>query len=230
MTPEQINQALEILEEDKFTPIKVSEAAFIYDFLKEKDIKSTLEIGFAYGRSASHIMAATQKTHIVIDPFQDNYKSLGIKNMEKLGFSAMLDHRNDHSHNALPALLKENRKFEFIFIDGDHKFDGEFIDFYYSDLLIEQNGFILLHDTWMRSTRLVMQFIKKNRKDYRIIKTPLRNFALFQKAGTDTRNGMLFKEFYTFRSYIPHKIIMWLNTGKSNVLKKIVFKVKEIIK
>ena len=230
MTLDQINASLEIPEEDSSTPIKESEAAFIFNFLKEKNLVKTLEIGFAYGRSASHIIAATGKTHITIDPFQKNYNHLGIQNMEKLGYSDLLDHRDDYSHNVLPVLVSEGRKFEFIFIDGDHKFDGEFIDFYYADLLIEQKGYILLHDTWMRSTRLVMQFIKKNRTDYRQVKKPLRNFALFQKIGKDNRNGMMFREFYTFRSYFVHKTIMWLSSGKSNPLKRLIFKLKEKVK
>jgi len=230
MTPEEINKKLVIPDEDSASPVKSSEAEFIYNFLREKNITSTCETGFAYAKSASHIVAATQSNHIVMDPFQENYQFLAMKNMKALGLDKFVTYYNDFSHNVLPKLVDEKKKFDFIFIDGDHKFDGEFVDFYYSDLLLNDNGYILMHDTWMRSTRLVMAFVNSNRPDYKYIKTPLRNFALYQKIGKDKRNGMHFKEFYTTKSFLTHNIIIWLTNGKQNFLKKMVFKLKDIIK
>ena len=230
MTPSEINKILVIPQEDKSSPVKSSEAEFIYNFLKECGIKLTLEIGFAYAKSASHIIAATQSMHIVIDPFQDRYNNLGIENIKSLNFEKYLTFYNDYSHNILPQLVRENRQFDFILIDGDHKFDGEFIDFYYADLLLKNGGYILMHDTWMRSTQLVVSFIKSNRKEYKLIKTPLRNFALFQKEGGDQRNGMHFREFYTFRSLLVYNIITWLTNGKTSLIKRFVYAIKEKLK
>ncbi len=210
--------------------MKIIEAEFIYNFLSEKKFTKTLEVGLAYARSASHIIAATNSIHIAIDPFQSDYNNAGIENIKKLGFQDYLDLRTDFSHNVLPELLKENRKFEFIFIDGDHKFDGEFIDFYYSDLLIEDDGYILLHDTWMRSTRLVMSFIKNNKHGYQYIKTPLRNFALFKKIAEDKRDGMYFREFYTFKSMITHNINILFWNNKDNFFVKLLVKIKKLLK
>ena len=230
MTLDEIDSILVIPQEDKATSIKTVEARFIYDFIRQKGLKTTLETGFAYAKSASHIIAATQSEHIAIDPFQAHYQNIGLKNIESLKFEKFLVFHNDYSHNVLPKLVAEKRQFEFIFIDGDHKFDGEFVDFYYADLLLKQGGYILMHDTWMRSTQLVVSFIKSNRKDYKYIKTSLRNIALFQKTGEDSRNGMFFKEFYTFKRLILHNVIMWLTTGKSNLLKRTVFWIKEKLK
>ena len=230
LTSQQILSQLEIPDEDSSTPIKDNEARFIFDFIKKHGIKKTLETGFAYAKSASHIIASTREKHISIDPFQDNYQRLGLKNIEKLGLKSYLNLREDYSHNVLPEIVKSGEKYEFIFIDGDHKFDGEFVDFYYADLLLEEKGYILLHDTWMRSTRLVMKFIKSNRKDYKQLPTGLRNLALFQKCGTDNRNGMFFKEFYTRKSTLSHYMIMWMSTGKKTPLKKFFIKLKEKIK
>lgn len=230
MKPSEINEKIIIPQEDKATSIKTPEAEFIYNFLIEKGITSTLEVGFAYAKSASHIIAATKSNHIVIDPFQENYKNIGLENIKSLGFDKYLTFYNDYSHNILPQFVRQKMHFDFIFIDGDHKFDGELIDFYYADLLINEGGYILMHDTWMRSTQLVNSFIKTNRKDYECIITPLRNFALFQKVGKDNRNGMHFKEFYTFKSLIVYNIINWLITGKGNFLKRIAFVIKEKLK
>lgn len=230
LSSEEIISKLHVPGHDSSTPIKDNEARFIYDFIKSHGIKRTLETGFAYAKSASHIIASTHEKHIAIDPFQDNYHRLGIKNIADLGLEKYLDLREDYSHNVLPELIKEEEKFEFIFIDGDHKFDGEFLDFYYADLLLENDGFILLHDTWMRSTRLLMKFIRTNRKEYKQLPTGLRNLALYQKGGEDTRNGMFFKEFYTRRSTLSYNLIMWMSNGKRSLVKRFLFYLKDILK
>lgn len=203
----------------------------MYDLIKEKGLSRTLETGFAYARSASYIMAATGSTHIACDPFQIRYGSLGLKNVEKLGMKDQLDFRPDFSHNVMPHILADGgEQFDFIFIDGDHKFDGELVDFYYADLLLEKGGYVLLHDTWMRSTSLVQQFIHTNRKDYKRIDTGLRNLALYQKVGEDTRDGMHFREFFTFRSILSHPLIIYMTSPGDSWLKRSLIKVKDIFK
>lgn len=230
MTPQEINSQIHIPEEDKATPIKVNEAQFIYDFLRQHNIASTLECGFAYARSASHIMSATGAPHIAIDPFQKHYGNWGLKNVQKLGLEQQLTFFNDYSHNVLPQLVKEGRRFDFIFIDGDHKFDGVLVDFYYADLLLNDGGYILFHDTWMRSTSLVTSFVTTNRDDYKTLPTPLRNLHMVQKVGKDARNGMFFREFYTFRSLMTHSLISWMTTGQETGLKRTMLKLKDKVK
>ena len=82
----------------------------------------------------------------------------------------------------------------------------------------------------MRSTRLLMSFIKSNRKNYKSVPTGLKNLALYQKNGNDERNGIHFKEFYTLRSVLSHYGILYMTKGKSNLLKNMLFKLKELIK
>lgn len=220
ITPASINQKLVIPQTDSTTPVKEEEAKTIYDLLKSRGITKTLEIGFAYARSASHIMAATNSGHIAIDPFQDHYQNLGIKNIESLGFAGKLELIRDYSHSVLPMFVKENRKFEFIFIDGDHKFDGIFIDFYYSDFLIDKGGLLLFHDTWMRSTELVLQFIRTNRKDYKELPVANQNMALFTKVGDDQRDGMHFREFYNTKSLLRHHLTMHMYEKPNGMVRK----------
>src|SRR4030042_118801 len=228
MKPDDINELLIIPEWDKASAIKIKEAQFIYDFIKKNGILYTLETGLGFARSASHIIAATDNIHIAMDPFQEKFGNIGLKNIERLGMTDKFDFRADYSHNVLPVLLNEGKRFDFIFIDGDHKFDGMFIDFYYSDLLVKTGGYILFHDTWMRSTRLVERFIKTNRTDYKQDKTPLRNFVLFRKMREDSRDGMYFREFYTMNSWLLHSFIRWTTTGKDNSIKRSLIKIKDL--
>ncbi|MDZ7845326.1 MAG: class I SAM-dependent methyltransferase [Owenweeksia sp.] len=225
----EINTKITVPEADTTTPVKPEEAQTIYDLIQKYEIERTLEIGFAYGRSASYIMAATGKPHIALDPFQDHYQNLGVANIKKLGLSDQLELIRDFSHHVLPQFITEKRHFDFIFIDGDHKFDGIFIDFYFSDFLIKKGGFLLFHDTWMRSTQLVLQFIRTNRKDYREIALPNNNMTLFEKiADTDDRDGMHFREFYTTRSYLKHHSVMHMYENPNGKLRKMWLLMKKV--
>lgn len=215
-----IHQKLTIPEWNQSTSVKESEAEFIYNLIKEKNLKTTLEVGFAYGRSAAHIMSATQSRHIAIDPFQENYENLGLKNIQNIGLGENLIFEHDFSHNVLPKLHNQKKTFDFIFIDGSHQFDGVFVDFYYADLMLEKGGYVLFHDTWMRGIQLTCSFIRNDRKDYKPINTSLRNLALFQKTGEDNRSWLHFREFYTFKSIVAHHVIAYINAGKSNFLKR----------
>jgi predicted O-methyltransferase YrrM len=101
----EIESKIIIPEHDKYTPVKVEEAQFIHDFISDNNLKRTLEIGLAYGRSAAYIITATGSKHIAIDPFQDKYQNLGIANLENLKLDQYLDFHNDYSHNILPRLM-----------------------------------------------------------------------------------------------------------------------------
>ncbi len=189
-----IYEKLEIPEKDRETSIQKEEGEYLYCFLKEKELKNTLEVGFAYGCSAAYIISATTASHIAIDPFQANYKNLGIKNIEQLGLSDHLRLIAEFSHAALPNLLAEGIKIDFAFIDGGHRFDDIFIDWFYCDRLLNQQGYIFFDDAWMESTKRVTSFIRTNRKDYVELNIPIGNWYAFQKIGVDNRNWDHFKE------------------------------------
>jgi len=186
---------------DKPISISKEEGEFIYSFLKEKGIKKTIETGLAFGCSTAYIISATLSPHYAIDPFPEDFDNLGLKNIKKLKLEKYLRFEKDFSHNVLPRLLKNGVNFDFAFIDGDHKFDGAFIDFYYIDLLLNQKGYVLFHDTWLRSIQLVTKWIETNKPNYILVKTPLSNLRMFQKIkklqiGESDRRWNHFKEFY----------------------------------
>jgi hypothetical protein len=83
---EELLKKLDIPDNDSSTPINDSEAAFIYNLVTKHSFKKTAETGCGYGKSAVSIMAATGMPHIVIDPFQKNYKYGGVNNIKKAGF------------------------------------------------------------------------------------------------------------------------------------------------
>jgi predicted O-methyltransferase YrrM len=192
----EIEEKIIIPPKERIVSISVEEASFIHEFVRKLSIKRTLEIGFAYGYSAAYIISATGCKHVVIDPNQKEYQNLGIRNLEALGLQDRYELQEQPSYLALPELLKEGKTFEFGFIDGCHKFDDIFVDWYYSDLLLEKGGYLLFHDSWMRSTQVVTDFVRTNRADYREHMTPLKNLLLFQKSDRkDERRWDHFEEF-----------------------------------
>ncbi len=184
------------------SPIKRKEAEYIYCFLKEKGITKTLETGFAFGCSTAYIIAAAKHKHYAIDPFQKAYRKIGLENIKRLGLLKYLEFKNDFSYNALPQLLKEGVKIDFAFIDGSHKFDDAFIDFYYIDLLLNEKGYVLFHDNWLGSVHAVISWIKNNKANYKRIRTPCWNLVMFQKIGQDKRKWHRFKPFSTGTSFL----------------------------
>lgn len=231
MTPEQIDRQIVIPEDISYVSVKAEEAAFLYQFVMEHDLQRTLETGLGFGRSAIHIMAAHGNRHIAIDPFQEDYGYQALHNVEAGGFKEQFDFYEDYSHHVLPWLAREEEKFDFIFIDGDHKFDGILVDFYYADLLLPSGGYIAFHDSWMRSTQLVASFIRSNKNNYKEIKTPYPNFIFFQKTSeSDGRDGMHFRGFYTYRSILRHKLISWMVSPGESVAKRLAIRLKNMLK
>ncbi len=180
---------------EKNSSISKSQGEFIYSFLKDKNIKNTLEIGFCFGCSTAYIINATKSKHIVIDPYQKEiWKNIGLKNIVKLGYKKFLRFENDFSYNILPKLFQEGKRIDFAFIDGSHLFDYIMIDFFYIDLLLNKNGYVLFDDIWMDSTKSFESWIKTNRNDYKLIKKD-DNLLLFQKINYDERKWDHFIKF-----------------------------------
>ena len=196
MTINKLYAQLSVKPEEKNTPITKEEGKFLYDFLKRKKIKKSLETGFAYGHSTAFIISATKSHHYAIDPFEAQYGNWGIKNIKKLKLNKYLKHLEEHSHSALPKLLAKGEKIDFAFIDGGHWFDDIFIDFYYIDLLLNKGGHVIFHDSWLRPTQITVNWILTNKSNYQQIKSPIENLVIFKKIGRDKRKGFHFNEFY----------------------------------
>jgi predicted O-methyltransferase YrrM len=206
----ELLKGLNIPNMRRYVSVCPSEGEFMHRWVKDHGLHRTLEVGLAFGASACCIMSAHEGRHTCIDPFQkEHYDDMGLSNIASLGYGDRVDFHGDFSHSALPRLLAEKREYDFAFIDGNHRYDGIFLDFYYIDQLLGNQGYVLFHDAWMRGTQLVASFIRRNRKDYQRIRCPVRNMILFQKIGVDDRQWDHFREFYTWKSRLAHPLIVW---------------------
>ncbi|MDQ4086456.1 MAG: class I SAM-dependent methyltransferase [Pseudomonadota bacterium] len=128
------------------------EGRFIADLIaRHPAIKSTAEVGCAYGLSSLHICEAIQGRagahHVIVDPFQNtNWKGIGVSNLRRSGID-FFELIEEGSEFALPRLAKERRgTFDFVFIDGWHTFDHTLIDLFYANLMIKVGGIIVIDD------------------------------------------------------------------------------------
>lgn len=188
--------------------ISIEQGAALNSVIRAEGIKSSLEIGFAYGFSTIWILDALRlpaSRHIAVDPFEKTYwNGVGLFQVDKLGPKAKFEWKNDLSIHVLSDMIRTKETVDFIFIDGNHRFDDVLVDFYLADQVIHPGGIIAFDDLWMPSIQTVTNFVLSNRA-YRIVAQPV-NIMMLQKEANDTRHWDHFVTFSTGRTF-QRKII-----------------------
>ena len=126
----------------------------------------TTEVGLALGTSALFICEAVlprRGRHLAIDPFQrESWKGAGLRTLRDAGVEELVEVVEEESQLALPRLVAEGRRFDFAFIDGDHRFEGVFVDLYFMTRLVEPGGLVVVDDMWMPSVRTAVAYVERN--------------------------------------------------------------------
>jgi predicted O-methyltransferase YrrM len=184
---------------EKTTRISIEQGCSLNKILREANVSRTLEVGFAYGFSTIWILDTllnkTNALHIAVDPTEKiMWKGVGLKQVEKLTGGKFFQWENDWAIHSLTRLISKKQKFDFIFIDGNHRFDDVIVDFYLSDQLIEPNGLIAFDDMWMTSIKKATAFITKN-YSYEIVQQNVSNMLVLRKIENDRRKWNHFVDF-----------------------------------
>lgn len=158
---------------DLHSSIDEEEGRAIYELIKDQKISTSLEVGCACGISSLYICDALSthqsRHHTIIDPVQlTDWRGIGVSNLRKAGFD-FFSLIEKPSEIALPELLANEEKFQFIFIDGWHTFDHTLLDFFYANRLLEDGGFVAIDDAGWPSIRKVISYVSKY-PNYRICK------------------------------------------------------------
>jgi predicted O-methyltransferase YrrM len=126
----------------------------------------TIEVGLALGMSALFLCRAVLERggrHVAIDPFQrESWNGAGLRTLRDAGVDDMVEVIHEESQLALPRLAREGRSFDFAFIDGDHRFEGVFLDLYFMTRLVRPGGLVAVDDTWMPAVRLAVAYVERN--------------------------------------------------------------------
>lgn len=175
-TIERLVRAGEVVAEADGTthtifPIAVNpaEGEALRSWVIREGARHTIEIGLGYGLSALFIcegLVARRSAgarHVVIDPFQESrFANGGLQALREAGVADLIEHYAEKSHFTLPRLLSEGRQFDLGFVDGNHRFDGVFVDLYYLGLLVRRGGIIMLDDYDLPGIRRAAAFFVGN--------------------------------------------------------------------
>jgi predicted O-methyltransferase YrrM len=160
--------------------------------IQEHGCKKTLEIGFAYGFSTLYFLGALANDesahHTAVDPFELSvWKGIGLEKVKEAGMTERFTWIDESSFSSFARLNAQGERFDFIYIDGDHKFDSIMMDIYGSDRLLGENGLLAIDDLWMPSTRAAISFLESNLEHYQPLPSGHKNLALYKKIGVDKR-------------------------------------------
>lgn len=151
----------------------------LQQLLDELRPEQSLEVGMANGTSTVVICETLHRLgrgrHTAIDPFQsaaEGWNRQGIEAVHRAGVEAYLDLIEDFDYLALPRLVEQKRRFDFILIDGWHSFDYTFLDIFYADLLLREGGVLAIHDTDWPAVYKACRFLETH-KPYDRIGPPL---------------------------------------------------------
>jgi len=104
-----------------------------------------LEVGTYEGRAAVHLMHAYPRLFLdVVDSFQDPYKEGFDQNMDEY-YGRFRKLRRD-SREELPCLFESGCEYDFIYIDGDHTYEGARHDLEWGWKMLKPGGVMFLDD------------------------------------------------------------------------------------
>ena len=147
-----------------------AEVEALREWVLREGATQTIEIGLGYGISALHICEgllgnASEATarHVVIDPYQARrFSDCGLQFLDEAGVAELVEHHAEESQVALPRLLGEGRSFDLAFVDGNHRFDGVFVDLFYLGRLVLPGGIVFLDDYQLPGVARAASFFVAN--------------------------------------------------------------------
>jgi predicted O-methyltransferase YrrM len=165
--------------------ISKDEAQALTTLIAKFDCKKSFETGVAHGISTlamTQAIAKNQGHHYGIDPCQYNeHQGVALSLLKEHDLASHFTLCEGPAHLELPKLIEAGETFDFAFIDGMHKFDYKFVDFFLSDKLIKVGGLIAFHDIVLPSTKKILRLINHS-YDYREIPTAYASPGLGKKA------------------------------------------------
>ena len=155
--------------------IGVEEGLALREWVRKEGALRTLEVGLGYGVSTLFICEALLENglgvrHVAADPYQferlpihrTTYVGVGLQTLEEAGVRELVEFYAEESELMLPRLLAEGRRFDLAFLDGNHRFEGVFLDLIYSGRLLEEYRIVFVDDTQLPGARRAVDFCIAN--------------------------------------------------------------------
>jgi predicted O-methyltransferase YrrM len=143
--------------------IGADEGAALRDWVRREGARRTIETGLGYAVSTLFICEGLLENgagarHVAMDP----YRSVELETLEEAGVRDLVEFHAEESQIVLPRLLAEGRRFDLAFIDGDHRFEGVFLDLVYCGKLLEPGAVVFADDMQLPAIRRAVSFCVSN--------------------------------------------------------------------
>lgn len=149
--------------------IPAAEGEVLREWVCRENATRTIEVGLGYGISALFFCeglltnGAAEARHLVLDPHQERrFGNCGLQFLDEAGVAELIEYHPTESAIILPRLLAEGRRFDLAFVDGNHRFDGVFLDLIYLGRLVRAGGIVVVDDYQLRSVARAVSFCTKN--------------------------------------------------------------------
>lgn len=152
-------------------PVAISapEGEALRDWVIREGAARTIEVGLGYGISALFtcegllVNGAGDARHVAIDPHQPTrFARCGLQFLEEAGVAKLVEHHAEESQLVLPRFMGEGRRFDLAVVDGNHRFDGVFLDLVYLGRLVRPGGIVFLDDYQLPSVAKAASFFVTN--------------------------------------------------------------------
>lgn len=128
---------------DQGQHIHTEDVRFLVPLLKEEKPKVILEIGSSYGTSSKLFAAIAKEFDGKVYCIEPDPKDEWVKNMNEYGLLEYIEMISKPS----PWVNWEGKpEIDFLFIDGWHSFRDAFVDYYYWQKYVKEDGIIAFHD------------------------------------------------------------------------------------
>lgn len=160
----------------ELSPVSIgaTEGRALRGWVHKEGALQTLETGLGYAISTLFICEGllangSSGRHVAADPYQFNtlrpgttYAGVGLQTLEDAGVRDLVEFYEEESQIVLPRLLGEGRRFDLDFIDGNHRFEGVFLDLIYTGRLLKESGIVFVDDTQLQGVRRAVDFCVAN--------------------------------------------------------------------
>ena len=176
-SPAEVRERLFAERSDELFPVAIGleEGLALRDWVQREKARTTLETGLGYAVSTLFICEGLlanggEVRHVACDPYQfvglaghrTRYEGIGLRWLEEAGVREIVEYYEEESQAVLPRLLAEGREFDLAFLDGNHRFEGVFLDLVYSGRLLKPGGIVFADDTQLPGVRRAVDFCLAN--------------------------------------------------------------------
>jgi predicted O-methyltransferase YrrM len=148
-------------------PVAVSaaEGEALRAWVERVGARRTIDVGLGYGLATLFVCEGLLANggggvgHVAVDPHQaTRFAGCGLQLVEEAGLAGLVEHHAEESQIVLPRLMAEGRSFDLAFVDGNHRFDGVFLDLVYLGRLVRPGGIVFVDDHQLPSVARATSF------------------------------------------------------------------------